>query len=81
MLGTAAGDTALMHGASAVVLAGGIPPRILDILRTSGFAERFSAKGRFRSFMEHIPVYVCVYPQPGLLGAAASLLAKSDGMR
>jgi glucokinase len=77
MLGTAAGDAALMQGASAVVLAGGIPPRILDILRTSGFAERFSAKGRFQSFMEQIPVYVCVNQQPGLLGAAASLLAKT----
>jgi glucokinase len=77
MLGTAAGDAALMHGASAVVLAGGIPPRVLDILRTSGFAERFCAKGRFQSFMEQVPVYICVHPQPGLLGAAASLLANT----
>jgi len=75
-LGTAAGDIALVQGASAVVIAGGIAPRIIDLLRTLGFVRRFHAKGRFEAMMEQMPVSVCVHPQPGLLGAAASLIAR-----
>ncbi len=71
-LGAVAGDYALAHGAAAVVIAGGIGPRIADLLPGSGFAERFVAKGRFERMMAGIPVKLLVHPHPGLWGAAAA---------
>jgi len=71
-LGSAAGDYALAHGASAVVIAGGLGLRIRDTLTASGFAERFRAKGRFENLMAGLPVKLIIHPQPGLLGAAAA---------
>lgn len=72
MLGSAAGDIALAHGASAVVIAGGLGLRIADRLAGSGFRERFVAKGRFKARMETMPVKIITHPQPGLFGAAAA---------
>lgn len=71
-LGSVAGDIALTQGASAVVIAGGLGLRIKDILLTSGFAERFRAKGRFEAMMARMPVKLITHPQPGLFGAAAA---------
>ena len=44
-LGGVAGDLALAHGASAVVIAGGIGRRLGDRLGSSGFANRFAGEG------------------------------------
>lgn len=71
-LGSVAGDIALTQGASAVVIAGGLGLRIKDIILTSGFAERFRAKGRFEAMMARMPVKLITHPQPGLFGAAAA---------
>jgi glucokinase len=71
-LGSIAGDIALVHGANAVVIAGGLGLRIAHLLPSSGFAGRFAAKGRFESRMASIPVKVITHPQPGLFGAAAA---------
>jgi glucokinase len=71
-LGSAAGDLALAHGATGVVVAGGLGYRIRDILTDSAFAERFQAKGRFAGMMAGMPVKLIVHPQPGLFGAAAA---------
>ena len=71
-LGAVAGDFALGHGASAVVIAGGLGYRIRDTLRTSGFAERFRFKGRYEALMAALPVKLITHPQPGLFGAAAA---------
>jgi len=71
-LGAIAGDVALSHGPTAVVIAGGVGLRIADHLPKSGFAERFAAKGRFETLMRSIPVKLITYPQPGLFGAAAA---------
>jgi glucokinase len=71
-LGSAAGDYALVHGAVAVVIAGGLGLRICDTLVASGFADRFRAKGRFENLMAGLPVKLITHPQPGLLGAAAA---------
>jgi glucokinase len=76
-LGCVTGNLALAHGAKAVVLAGGLPPRILPQLRTGGFKQRFRAKGRFEALMAAIPVRVCIHPEPGLLGAAAAFEAEA----
>ena len=74
-LGSVCGDLALAQGASAVVLAGGLLPRIVHLLPDSGFETRFRAKGRFESRMADIPVFRILHPQPGLLGAAAAFAA------
>lgn len=71
-LGSVAGDLALAHGASGVVMAGGLGLRIKDTLIKSGFADRFRTKGRFEAMMAAIPVKLITHPQPGLFGAAAA---------
>lgn len=71
-LGAAAGDYALAHGAGGVVIAGGLGYRIRETILTSGFAERFAAKGRFAGMMAGLPVKLITHPQPGLFGAAAA---------
>ncbi|PXA87465.1 glucokinase [Nostoc sp. 3335mG] len=76
-LGSVAGDLALAHGAwSGTVIAGGVGVRIADHLPISGFAGRYTAKGRFEARMAQIPVKLITHPQPGLLGAAAAFAEK-----
>lgn len=75
-LGSVAGDVALVQGASAVVIAGGLGQRLTSVLPASGFAERFCAKGRFHGMMEKLPVKLITHPQPGLFGAAAAFAKK-----
>ncbi|MBB4613794.1 glucokinase [Novosphingobium taihuense] len=71
-LGSVAGDLALAHGSTGVVMAGGLGLRIKDTLVRSGFADRFRAKGRFEGLMAAVPVKLITHPQPGLFGAAAA---------
>ena len=71
-LGSLVGDYALAHGASAVVLAGGLGLRLRERLPRSAFGERFRFKGRYTQMMAGIPVKLIVHPQPGLYGAAAA---------
>jgi len=71
-LGAIAGDLALAHGAQAVVIGGGLGLRLADRLGSSGFAERFVAKGRFETIMSDMPVKIITHAQPGLFGAAAA---------
>ncbi len=75
ILGSVAGDTALIHGARTVMIAGGIVPRFVPFLRQSAFRERFLDKGRFAAYLESVAVRVIVHPAPGLLGAALALAA------
>jgi glucokinase len=71
-LGSVAGDYALVHGASAVVLAGGIGLKLRDLLPRSDFATNFCAKPRYETMMASMPIKLIVHPQPGLYGAAAA---------
>jgi len=71
-LGGVAGDLALAHSPTGVVIAGGLGLRLKDRLIESGFAQRFVAKGRFQAMMSNIPVKIITHPQPGLFGAAAA---------
>ena len=73
VLGSVAGDAALMHGARTLLIAGGIVPRFVPFLRSSAFRERFLAKGRFAAYLESVAIAVIVHPNPGLLGAAVAL--------
>lgn len=78
-LGAVAGDLALAQGAKSVVIAGGLGRRIADRLPSSGFRERFTAKGRFQSMMEQIPVKQLLHEEPGLYGAAAAFVQEHKG--
>ncbi len=79
VLGSVAGDTALIHGARTVVIAGGIVPRFIPFLRSSAFRERFLAKGRFSTYLEAVTIEVVVHSHPGLLGAAVALRQLPEG--
>jgi glucokinase len=69
LLGTFAGNAALSFGArGGVFIAGGIAPRIIDHLAKSELRARFDAKGRFRAYMEAIPVSVIVHPDYAFIG-------------
>lgn len=72
LLGRAAGDYALAHGASGVVMAGGLGLRIRSALTGPAFIEGFCDKGRYKAIMAGMPVKLLIHPQPGLYGAAAA---------
>jgi glucokinase len=79
MLGTVAGDLALMFRArGGVCIAGGIAPRIVDLLARSEFHARFVAKGRYQAYLEDIPVAVIMNPDPAFLGLKALALKLSE---
>ncbi len=71
-LGSVAGDIALAQGAHGMVIAGGIGARIGGVLEGSGFAARFTAKGRMEAMLASLPVKLVTHPEPGLFGAAAA---------
>ena len=73
VLGSVAGDAALIHGARTVMIAGGIVPRFIPFLRSSAFRERFLAKGRMAAYVESVTIGVITHAAPGLLGAAMYL--------
>ena len=75
-LGAVAGDIALAQGANAVVIAGGLGSRLRNHLPSSGFRDRFIAKGRFERRMDDMPVKLITHNQPGLFGAAAAFAAE-----
>lgn len=73
-LGETAGDIALILGArGGVYLAGGILPRVPDMLASSPFRARFEDKGRFRRYMAEIPSFVITAPYPAFTGLQACL--------
>lgn len=74
ILGRFGGDLALNMGTfGGVYIAGGIVPRFLDFFRASGFRAAFEDKGRFKAYLQDIPVYLITHAAPGLLGAGAHL--------
>jgi len=69
MLGTVAGNLALMFRArGGVYLAGDIVPRMADYLAQSEFRARSEAKGRFRDYVRSVPTAVIVNPDAAFLG-------------
>ncbi|MDQ4087057.1 MAG: glucokinase [Pseudomonadota bacterium] len=77
--GTAAGDIALAHGAMGVAITGALANRMAHLLRSPIFADRFTAKGRYRERMERVAVVLATYPEPGLLGAAVAFQREHTG--
>jgi glucokinase len=75
ILGSVAGDLALMMGArQGVVIAGGILPAVAPLLAASRFRARFEDKARFAAYMQAIPTCLIVEPRVGLIGAASVLV-------
>lgn len=74
IMGRFGGNLALTMGTfGGVYIAGGIVPRFLDFFRASGFRGAFEDKGRFKDYLQDIPVFLITHDQPGLLGAGAHL--------
>ncbi len=71
IFGSVAGNLALTGMTTGgVYLGGGIPPKILPKLDEDTFMQAFTNKGRFKDFMEKIPVRVILNDKAALLGAA-----------
>jgi glucokinase len=74
ILGSSAGDLALALGArGGVFIAGGIAPRIVDLLDQGPFRARFEAKGRLGDYVKAIPTHVVMNPHTALIGAAVAM--------
>ena len=71
LYGAEAGNLALkMKATRGVWIGGGIAPKILARLTRPGFLESFHDKGRFRAFLEAVPVRVILNEATALRGAA-----------
>jgi len=76
ILGSLSGDLALLFGArGGVFITGGIPPKILPLLRRSPFRARFEHKGRFHDWLSPIATSVITRPNAAFAGIAARLAA------
>lgn len=73
-LGRVSSDYALAHGATGLVVAGGIGLRLREHLASDVFNTAFENKGRYQDMMRAIPRKLIIHPQPGLLGAASAYL-------
>jgi glucokinase len=72
ILGAEAGNLALkVLATGGVFLGGGIPPRILNLLRHERFLRAMRDKGRFGAVIDRAPVHVILNPKVALLGAAS----------
>jgi glucokinase len=71
ILGSVAGDIALIQGATGgVYLAGGVVTKNAGWLKRSRFAERFSSKGIMSHYVKDIPVTLVASDYAALKGAA-----------
>jgi len=76
ILGSVAGNLALIGMTTGgMFLGGGIPPKILPHLEPSAFMAAFLDKGRFRPFLERMPVKIILNDRAALLGAAHCALS------
>ena len=69
--GAEAGNLGLrLLATGGIYIGGGIAPHILPKLRQYSFFDSLTAKGRFRTMLEQIPVHVILNEHVGLFGAA-----------
>jgi glucokinase len=72
ILGAEAGNLALKGLTTAgIYLGGGIPPRILPLIKKDLFMASFTGKGRMSYLMADIPVKIILNPNAALIGAAS----------
>ncbi|MDY6879454.1 MAG: glucokinase [Thermodesulfobacteriota bacterium] len=80
ILGAVAGNLALTGMTTGgIYLGGGIPPKILPVLKEGPFMKVFAHKGRFKGFLETIPVRVVLNERTALMGAACCALEGIHG--
>jgi glucokinase len=74
LLGSFAGNVALVLGArGGVYIGGGIVPRLGERFFASQFRQRFEAKGRFQGYLQAIPTALITDTLAALSGAAQAL--------
>ena len=74
LLGSFAGNVALVLGArGGVYIGGGIVPRLGETFFTSRFRERFEAKGRFQAYLQAVPTFLITDTLAALSGAVLAL--------
>lgn len=79
ILGAICGNLALTGMTTGgLYLGGGIPPKILPFLKGRGFMRAFVNKGRFKEFLEKIPLRVILNDKAALLGAAQGAFEITD---
>jgi glucokinase len=79
MLGTVAGNLALTLGAKGgIFVAGGIVRHMPEYFVSSPFRARFEQKGRFRKYLEAIPVFLILDEDAAFVGLRA--LAEVEGI-
>lgn len=79
VFGSAAGNLALTGMTTGgIYLGGGIPPKILPVLKKNIFMKSFVDKGRFREVLEKVPVRVILNEKASILGAAYCAIAEED---
>ena len=75
IFGSVAGSAALYIGAlGGVYITGGVIRNFFELFVKSDFLKSFNDKGRFRGYMESIPVYFSEARYMGLLGASQILI-------
>ena len=80
LYGAAAGDLALTTlPRGGLYIAGGIAPKILDVLHTGEFVTAFRDKGRMTELMATFPVRVVINTRVGLMGAALAAARLAEG--
>lgn len=77
--GSLLGDLVMACGATSVYVAGGIVPKLRDLLAASCFRDRFANKGAMRPILQRVPVWLIDNPHKGVIGAAAWYLEQQSG--
>jgi glucokinase len=74
-LGRIAGNLALTLGAhGGIYIAGGIIGQLAAYFDKSAFLTEYMAKGRFRDYVQAIPVFIIQHPFPAFVGLQADLM-------
>lgn len=78
-LGSFAGNLALnLNTYGGVYIAGGVVPKLMNLMATSNFRARFEHKGRFCKVAEAIPCFVITAEYAGLRGVGQYLKQKLE---
>lgn len=75
ILGAQAGNLAMtVSSFGGMYVGGGIPPRIIEYIRSPLFLEAFQNKGRLKLMVADMPIYLVTHPNTALFGAACHAL-------
>ncbi len=81
LYGAEGGNLALkIMATGGLFIGGGIAPKIVQKLSDGAFMKAFTAKGRFGSFMEAIPVRIILNDKTALRGAAHYVMLRAADM-